>query len=97
MIGHCIENNVVKVLGITEKLQNCKLYTLQSSLNIPYDEQIEEDYLRGKNFIQNVIWKIWTEWMIRGFFKKFPHFYIFAGNGEGGRSSNWSCLRVSCD
>ena len=24
---------------------------------------------------------------IRGFFKKFPHFYIFAGNGEGGRSS----------
>jgi len=34
---------------------------------------------------------------IRGFFKKFPHFYNFAGNGEGGRSSNWSCLRVSCD
>ena len=30
-------------------------------------------------------------------FKKFPHFYIFAGNGEGGRSSNWSCLRVLCD
>jgi len=34
---------------------------------------------------------------IGGFFKKFPNFYIFAGNGEGGRSSNWSCLRVSCD
>jgi len=34
---------------------------------------------------------------LRGFFKKFPHFYIFAGNSEGGRSSNWSCLRVSCD
>ena len=24
---------------------------------------------------------------IRGVFKKFPHFYIFVGNGEGGRSS----------
>jgi len=35
--------------------------------------------------------------VLRGFFKKFPHFYIFAGNGEGGRSSNWLCLRVSCD
>ena len=34
---------------------------------------------------------------IRGIFKKFPHFYTFAWNGEGGRSSNWSCLRVSCD
>jgi len=34
---------------------------------------------------------------LRGIFKKFPHFYIFAGNGEGGRSINWSCLRVSCD
>jgi len=29
---------------------------------------------------------------LRGMFKKFPHFYIFTGNGEGGRSSNWSCL-----
>ena len=29
--------------------------------------------------------------------QKFLYFYIFAGNGEGGRSSNWSCLRVSCD
>jgi len=35
--------------------------------------------------------------IIRGIFIKFLHFYIFAGNGEGGRSSNWSCLRVSCD
>ena len=34
---------------------------------------------------------------IQGFFKKFPHFYIFAGNGEGSSSSNWSCLRGSCD
>jgi hypothetical protein len=33
--------------------------------------------------------------IVRGKFKKFPYFYIFAGNGEGGRSSNWSCLRVS--
>ena len=41
---------------------------------------------------QNIKQKI-----VRGFFKKFPHFYIFAGNGEGGRSSNWSCLRVSYD
>jgi len=38
-----------------------------------------------------------TQLHIRGQFKKFPHFYIFAGNGEGGRSSNWSCLRVSYD
>jgi len=35
--------------------------------------------------------------IIRGIFKKFPHFYIFAGNGEGGRSSIWSYLRVSYD
>jgi len=35
--------------------------------------------------------------ILRGIFKKFPHFYIFAGNGEGRSSSNWSCLRVSCD
>jgi len=32
-----------------------------------------------------------------GIFKKFPNFYIFAGNCEGVRNSNWSCLRVSCD
>jgi hypothetical protein len=25
---------------------------------------------------------------VQGIFKKFPHFYIFAGNGEGGSSSN---------
>jgi len=30
--------------------------------------------------------------LLRGILKKFPHFYIFVGNGEGGRSSNWSCL-----
>jgi hypothetical protein len=27
--------------------------------------------------------------------KKFPKFYIFAGNGEGGRSSNWLFLSVT--
>ena len=32
--------------------------------------------------------------IIRRFFKKFPHFYIFAGNGEGGSSSNWSASFV---
>ena len=37
------------------------------------------------------------EWQVWGIFKKFPHFYIFVGNGEGGSSSNWSCLRVLCD
>jgi hypothetical protein len=40
---------------------------------------------------------IYTHTYIQGIFKKFPHFYIFAENGEDGRSSNWSYLRVSCD
>jgi hypothetical protein len=44
--------------------------------------------LPKKNFIHD---------NIRGIFEKFLHFYIFAGIGEGGRSCNWSYLRVSCD
>jgi len=44
--------------------------------------------MQGKNSTKNTK----SPQDIRGIFKKFPHFYIFAGNGEGGRSSNWSCL-----
>jgi hypothetical protein len=36
----------VKVLGLTEKLQNCKFYNLHSSLNIPYDGQFEKECWR---------------------------------------------------
>ena len=79
-------NSYLSGEGATHKNRKCSLAHI-----IQEQRKGLEVYHTGFWLVENV------ELLVRGIFKKFPHFYIFAGNGEGGRSSNWSCLRVSCD